>query len=293
MRTVAGIEDRLGIVMVTRNRVETLLSTLQQLRAIEAPYPIVIVDNASTDGTVEAVHQRYPDVDVVRLSENLGGGARNHGVARLDREFVAFADDDSWWEAGSLARAVELFDTHPTLGLIMSRVLVGPEQRLDPCCALMSRSPLPSPPGLPGRSVLGFLACGVVFRREPFVAVGGFQERFRTGGEEGIVALDLARDGWERQYVPEIVTHHWPAARDNMPERHVEGVCVDIWLACLRRRPRRIAAVMADQLRRATRDPIYRRGIRRAWPRIPEVLREREAAPRWLEQQLELLERTA
>jgi GT2 family glycosyltransferase len=163
--SVRPLEERLGIVIVTRNRVDTLLSTIERLRALEAPYPIVVVDNASTDGTPAAVERQYPDIEVVCLPENLGGGARNYGVRRLERELIAFTDDDSWWEHGSLARAVELFDAWPTLGLAMSMVLAGPENRLDPCCELMSRSPLPKTTDTPGIPVLGFLACGVVFRR--------------------------------------------------------------------------------------------------------------------------------
>lgn len=284
-------EDRLGIVIVTRNRAERLLATLATLRALEAPYPIVVVDNGSDDGTPAQVATRFPEIEVVALPHNLGGGARNRGVQRLRREFIAFADDDSWWQVGALARAIELFDAHPTLGLVMSRVLAGPEERLDPCCAEMAHSPLPPDGAAPGMPILGFLACGVVFRRAAFLARGGFQERFRTGGEEAVVAWDIARDGWQLRYVPEIVSHHHPAPRDNMRERYIEGYCADIWLACLRRRPGRIASVALGQLRRAASQRDYRTAIGRAWPQVPRVLRERDPLPRWLERQVELLER--
>lgn len=285
------LAERLGIVIVTHNRADRLLATLEILTSLEAPYPIVVVDNGSTDGTSKRLRKRFPAIDVVQLPENLGGGARNDGVRAVDRELVAFADDDSWWEQGHLAKTIALFDRHPRLGLVMSRVLAGPENRLDPCCELMSRSPLPVSGTSPGIPILGFMGCGVAFRREAFLANGGFQERFRTGGEEAIVAMDMARDGWELRYVPELVTHHHPAPRSNMPERRIEGIRADIWLACMRRRPRYVARVIGRQLCRAVRDPAYRVGIRQAYPRIPEVLRERRAVPRWLERQLELLER--
>ena len=285
------LEERLGIVIVTRNRVKTLLGTLARLTALEAPYPIVVVDNASTDGTAEMVLGHYPKVDIITLPENLGASARNYGVQQLEREFIAFADDDSWWARDSLAQAVSLFDQHPKLGMIMSRVLVRDEQTLDPCCELMSRSPLPKSEDLPGLPILGFMGCAVVFRRQPFLEIGGFRESFRSGGEEAIVAMDLAARGWKLAYVDSLVTHHYPAVRDNMEERYAEGVCVDIWLACLRRRPRHIAQTMAAQLRGAMTHPEYRKGIRKAYPRIPAVLRERKPVPNWLEEQLEALDR--
>lgn len=285
------LSKRLGIVIVTRNRAERLLDTLTRLRALEARYPIVVVDNASTDHTPDIVQQMHPDIDIVRLPKNLGGGARNFGVVQLDRELIAFADDDSWWAPGSLAQAVDLFDAHRQLGLIMSRVLVREQATLDPCCELMSRSPLPRTSDLPGIPILGFLACGVVFRREPFLATGGFDLSFRTGGEEAIVAWELARAGWALRYVEEIVSHHWPDPRRNMPERYFEGICVDVWLTWMRRRPAVVGQVMWQQLRHAISDPTYRAGIRTAWPQIPVALRKRRPLPGWLEAQVELLER--
>ena len=91
-----------------------------------------------------------------------GAVARTIGVHLARTPYVAFSDDDSWWEPGALARAAELFDAHPRLGLIAARVLVGADRVPDPINAAMAGSPLPSEPGLPGPSVLGFLACAAI-----------------------------------------------------------------------------------------------------------------------------------
>lgn len=290
-RTAAAPHERLGIVIVTYNRVQALTPTLERLRALEAPYPIVIVDNGSTDGTADAVRRVDPGILLVRMERNLGGGARNYGVRALDREFIAFADDDSWWTLGSLARAIELFDAHPRLALIMSRVLAGPEERLDPCCELMSRSPLPRPDGVPGVPILGFLACGVVLRRDAFLEAGGFEERFRTGGEEAIVAMELARNGWALSYIDELVTHHHPSPSRDVFARRVEGVCVELWLAWMRRSPQRVRRVVTRVLRQSLSSSPHRVGVRRALWQFPRVARQRRPVPDWLEAQLVMLDR--
>lgn len=290
-RSPATPHERLGIVIVTYNRVEALVPTLARLRSMEAPYPILIVDNGSTDGTAEAVRRVDPGIPIVRMERNLGGGARNYGVQALDREFIAFADDDSWWTSGSLTRAIELFDAHPRLALIMSKVLAGPEERLDPCCELMSRSPLPRPDDVPGIPILGFLACGVVLRREAFLDAGGFEVRFRTGGEEAIVAMEMARHGWALSYIDELVTHHHPSRSRDVFARRVEGVCVDLWLAWMRRSPRRVRRVTTRILRQAFTSSSHRVGIRRAIRQFPQVARLRRPVPDWLEVQLMLLDR--
>src|SRR5918911_4826437 len=98
----SGSERRVAVVIATRNRRESLGKTLDHLLALPERPPIVVVDNASTDGTVDLVARRYPEVEVVALPENRGGAARNVGVARVGAPYVAFSDDDSWWEPGAL-----------------------------------------------------------------------------------------------------------------------------------------------------------------------------------------------
>ena len=90
------------VVVASQNRREELLTTLPRHEA-----PVVLVDNASTDGTAEAVRAAHPEVTVIALDRNVGARARTVGVRRAGTPFVAFADDDSWWAPGDLARAVD------------------------------------------------------------------------------------------------------------------------------------------------------------------------------------------
>ena len=113
----------------------------------------------------------------------------------------------------------------------MARILVGPEDRLDPACTEMARSPLPRPPVLPGVPLLGFIACGAIVRRDAFLDVGGFDQRFSTGGEEAIVAMSLAAGAWHLAYVEEIIAHCPSPERPNMRERYIEGIADHLWEA--------------------------------------------------------------
>ncbi|WP_324273402.1 hypothetical protein [Blastococcus brunescens] len=71
-------------------------------------------------------------------------------MARAGTPFVAFADDDSWWAPGHLARAVDIMRAHPRLAVLNARILVGPEERMDAVCAEMAASPWGPPPTCPG-----------------------------------------------------------------------------------------------------------------------------------------------
>ncbi len=287
-----GPPGAMGIVIVTRNRVETLLGTLARLTALPERCPIVVVDNASTDGTPAAVRAHFPAVTVLALTRNRGGVARNYGVRQLACAYIAFADDDSWWAPGSLTRAIDYFAATPRLGLLMARILVGPTERLDPACAEMARSPLPRPLGLPGVPILGFVACGAIVRRAAFLEVGGFDPRFGTGGEEAIVAMSLAAHDWQLSYLADVVAHHHPSpSRPNMRERYIEGISDRLWEAWLRRPLGPALRITANHLRLARTDPINRAGVVRAIRELPHILRQRRVVPPHVEALIGLLER--
>ncbi|MGV9572303.1 glycosyltransferase family 2 protein, partial [Streptomyces nigra] len=107
-----------GVVIATRNRAPSLARTLRQLNRLPERPPVVVVDNASTDGTPDLLAREFPQVQVVRLPANRGALARTVGVRALDTPYVAFSDDDSWWAPDALSRAARLFDAHPRLGLL-------------------------------------------------------------------------------------------------------------------------------------------------------------------------------
>ncbi len=226
------------VVIATRDRRATLLSTLEHLRALPDAPALIVVDNGSVDGSPAAVRRAVPEARVIELSTNRGVAARNIGVAAATTPLIAFCDDDSWWKSGALIRAAHWFADYPKLGLLAARILVGPEARLDPTCGRMARGP--KLPGAPGPAVSGFLACAVVFRREALLAAGGFEERFGLGGEEALLTMDLLAAGWTAAYADDVVAHHHPHPGDR-PGRVRVTVRNDLWTAWLRR-PLSVAA---------------------------------------------------
>lgn len=107
--------DRIAIVILTHNRRTEILRTLENMLALAETATVCVVDNASGDGTGEAIARRFPAVRLLSLSENQGAAGRNHGVRAVLSPYVAFCDDDTWWALGSLGRAVTLLDAHPWL----------------------------------------------------------------------------------------------------------------------------------------------------------------------------------
>jgi GT2 family glycosyltransferase len=260
-------------VVASRNRRADLLASLPRHEA-----PVVLVDNASTDGTVEAVRAAHPAVTVVPLDRNAGAVARTLGAARAGSEFVAFTDDDSWWAPGDLARAVDIIRAHPRLGLLSARILVGDEEELDPVCTEMAASPLGTEPDLPGPSLLGFVACAALVRTEAFTVAGGFDPVVRFPGEEERLALDLAAAGWGLAYVDAVTVHHHPSTSREPATTRQAGIWRSRLLTALMRYP---LPDLAAQLVRALRAgrPGWR-GLAGALPRVPAAIRRRRVLPR-------------
>jgi GT2 family glycosyltransferase len=288
------LRDRLTVVIATRDRATSLLRTLRHLEALPERAPVVVVDNGSSDDTVEVVRRQAPRVTLLALPGNWGAGARNVGVEVAATPYVAFCDDDSWWVPGALAWAADLLDRHPRLALLMARILVYEEERLDPACAVMAASPLPRAADLPGPSILGFLACGAVVRRDAFRTAGGFPRRFGVYGEEQLVALNLAMRGWGLAYVDMVVAHHHPARnRDEAARRARRRAELRnaLWTTWLRRPAGTVLRHTARLARPALGDRDGQRALVEAARGLPWVLRERRVIPPHLEGQLRLLDR--
>jgi GT2 family glycosyltransferase len=271
------------VVVATRNRRAELNRSLSHHED-----PVVVVDNASTDGSADLVAERYPAAVLVRCDTNLGACARNVGAARALTPYVAFADDDSWWAPGATTAGARLFDAHPRLGVVVARVLVGEQQRPDGFNEVLAGSPLPAPPGLPGTAVLGFLACAAMVRLEAFEAVGGFDRLIHFGGEEAILALDLAEAGWAIQYVPELVVHHHPSTvRPSAAAQYRRGIRNRLLTHVMRRSWPRVARRLGSDLADLPQGPA---GVLCAVPKLPAALRRRSTVSSDLEWRLRLLE---
>lgn len=290
LSSAATRDARVSLVVITRDRVGDLERALGHLTALAERPRILVADNGSSDGTAAAVRSRFPEVELIALDENRGAAARNVAVACATTPYVAFADDDSWWAPGALARAADLLDVHPRLALVNAHILVGPQERDDPICLEMAQSPLPRGPGQPGHPLLSFIACAAMVRRDAYLAAGGFHPRLSVGGEEEILGHDLVGAGWQLSYVPDIVVHHHASTNRDADERRATGIRNTLWTTWLRR-PVRPALVRTIRLmRRLPRDRVTLRGLAQGLAGAPWVLRERRISPPHVEAGRRLLE---
>jgi GT2 family glycosyltransferase len=225
------------------------------------------------------VRRRFPDVELVASAENLGATGRNLGVARVDTPYVAFCDDDTWWEPGSLRTAADVFDAHPLLAVITARIVVEPAGTEDPIVAELRDSPVRGADWLPGPALGSFLAGASVVRRSAFLESGGFSDRLWLGGEEELLAGDLAAAGWELCYLPELTVHHRASRARDAHRRRRDGIRNTLWTTWLRRPLRPALRRTWHLLRTLPRDRVSAAGLLAAVAGIPWVMRERRVLP--------------
>ncbi len=269
--------------MITRDRRAQLMRSLDRLTALPEDPMVVVVDNGSRDATPSAVRRSHPGVRVLPLAANAGVAGRNLGLQWANSQYVAFADDDSWWRPGSLAAAVEVMEGDPGVALVAGRIVVGPGERPDPVSEAMAAGPLGpdlAPAAGRRRAVAGCLACACVVRRRAFLAAGGFPADFTIGGEEQTLVWDLWAAGWRAVYVPAAVAVHHPAgAPDSRAGRHRLVARNDLWAAWSRLPAASALTRTAAVMKRAGRDPAQWRGVAEAFGRAGWALSRRAPVP--------------
>src|SRR5690554_5707040 len=196
-------DARVSIVVLTFNRRARVLSLLRRLQDLHGDWPVIVVDNGSEDGTAAAVSADFPSVLLIRARRNLGAAARNIGAAYVHTPYIAFCDDHVQWDPDALERGVSLLDASPDIAVLSTSVRSGVDMGVDyahgvegECCD--ADAPL-------GSTFQNFLAGACIVRTRAFCEVGGYWPPLFSGGEETLMALDLAERGWRIVYAGDVI----------------------------------------------------------------------------------------
>ncbi len=223
----------LAIIIVSTNEARWLEPCLRTLfeRAGEIRLDVVVVDNASTDGTSELVQARFPQARVVN-SENRGfAHANNRGAMSCDARYVLFLNPDTEIVEGTFEELVAALDERQNVGLAGVRQLTGddslwPTIRYFPSVRRALGEALGSERWpvrwqWAGERELDLsiydreAACDwtsgsfMLARREALFAAGHMDERFFIYSEEPDLCLRIKRAGWEIRHLPTMtIIHH-------------------------------------------------------------------------------------
>lgn len=205
------MSEDVEVVIVTWQGRELLGSCLDHLRRQTLPHQVIVVDNASTDGTADFVRTEYPEVRVLELSENLGFGAgNNRGVAAgtapfvvlvnndvdVEPEFLEFAVQPLWED--DLVGAVAALTTRPGTGLVDQ---FGIE--LDAGLCAYARGTGQDPVRLAVGPLAAPCGAAVAYRRTAYEQSSGFDEQLFAYSEDLDLGLRLLDAGWRFAEAPD------------------------------------------------------------------------------------------
>lgn len=214
---------RVAVAIVSYNTIDHLRNCLESLRVAGAR-EIVVVDNGSTDGSVEMVARDYPGVILRANRTNLGyGAASNEAIAATSTPYIFLLNTDTLVEPDVLEVLASYLDAHPRVAIVGPRLhnVDGSLQRSAHAfpSAMTLRPIISRIPPLRKRSMLTWphdrvrrvawvkgAALGI--RRTAFDEVGGFDPAFFLYFEETDLSFRLAERGWETHFTPETVVVH-------------------------------------------------------------------------------------
>ena len=208
-----------SIVIVTwngRQHLETCLSAVAAQEGVEAE--TILVDNASTDGSVELVQDRFPWVRIVRLGRNHGfAGGNNAGAREARGRYLAFLNNDTSADPRWLRALLGGLDEPRRIALATSRIVYMHDPEIvDSAGDAFTRAGGAYKRHHGGRAgdVLEprevFGACGAAFLvpKAVFEEIGGFDEDFFLSHEDVDLSYRARLRGYRCRYVPDSVVRH-------------------------------------------------------------------------------------
>jgi GT2 family glycosyltransferase len=124
-----------ALILVTMNSVAFVGRALDSIRALDYPkdaLTVVVVDNASHDGTPDLILREYPDVKLIRSTTNTGfAGGNNIGMRAFPADYFALVNPDVVLQPGWLRALIEVLEADRTIGVAGSKVFYGDGQRLQ------------------------------------------------------------------------------------------------------------------------------------------------------------------
>jgi len=283
--TDSTCSPQVSVVVLSHERVDLLRRTLRSVFAQRGvDYDVIVVDNASSDGSAEMVKNEFPRARLIALEQNLAIQGRNIGFRAATGGVVLSLDNDiELPDPELLLRLHERFARAPALGALTLKICetatgsdYAPAHWWHPLPRLAFQD-------------LEFQTdhlneAAVAFRSQALREAGYYYESLFWGGEEWDLSLGLLEGGWELRYYPEPVLHLAPRGLLNhqADPRHALLIRNRCWIA-LRRLP--LGAALAFTLPRLALWSVralrhgyvghYLRGLGGLLAVLPTVWRER------------------
>ncbi len=216
----SNLQPPASIIIPNWNGAHHLPTCLDSLRRQTHPnFEVIVVDNGSSDGSLELLGRDYPEVKVVALPENRGfAGGVNAGIREAHGEIIAVFNNDAEADPRWLEKLVGALARHPEAGMATPKVLLFDRREVINTAGDFYRVD-----GVPGNRgvwqrdegqfdreeyVFGAAGVAAAYRRAMLDEVGLFDEEFFAFCEDVDLAWRAQLAGWKCVYVPQAVVYH-------------------------------------------------------------------------------------
>jgi len=188
------------------NRKKDLRYILYELRKqTYSNIEIIVVDNASTDGSQEMVEKKFPEVKLINIPKNTGIEGWNWGFVNAKGKYIVVLDDDSYPEKDAIEKMVDVFKSHPSVGVVAFKII-------HPSTGYVftnSWSP----------KVTGFCGCGAGIRAKVLTKSGYYSEDNFLYFIERDLAIRIWEAGYSTVYRDDIIVYHKQAQVSRCPSK--------------------------------------------------------------------------
>lgn len=243
----------MSVIVIACDVREEVLRCLESIESYAGGLTVetILVDNGSSDGTVQAVVERFPTVEAIPLTRNEGEPARNHGLRRARGRHRMFLDSDARLLPQALPTLVRALENEPRIGLVSPRLiypsgalqlnirryppLMLPMLRRPPLARWLDNSPkvrhhlMADEPHDRRRRVEYTLGACQLFRADAQVAAGEVDDVIYWGPSDADWCFAIREAGFDVVYVPEAeVMHGYRRSSSTRPSsrlaaRHLVG----------------------------------------------------------------------
>jgi GT2 family glycosyltransferase len=192
------MENNLPLVSVnilSYNRKDELRNTLQKV--YEQDYKnieVIVVDNASDDGSAEMVKAEFPSVILIKMEKNIGIAGWNEGFKIAKGEYVLVLDDDSYPDIKTIESGINKMILNPNIAIVALNVIDVKRN--------MTQT------GYFTKPYKDFIGCGAIIRNTAFTSVGGFDQVIFIYAHELDFSIRILNAGFEIDYIVDSKVFH-------------------------------------------------------------------------------------
>lgn len=210
-----SLSDETSIVIVTHNHEQYVEKCLRSLLHDDR-LDIIVVDNASTDKTVEIIENNCPSVRLYKNNENLGFGcAVNQGVTKTERKYLVILNPDTYLLENSIHNLIEPITLDENL-ITNPKVLTYDGSKINTCGNIEHFTGMTFTKGLDNdpddfdkeEYLSGVSGVCIAVVREKFLEIGGFNPNYFLYMEDAELSWRATVNGLSMKYIPKSIIYH-------------------------------------------------------------------------------------